>query len=448
MKVPAIISKLFTKAAVAPLAFGEGWPVREPFAGAFQSHVTIDPPRDITTFSAVYACMSKISNDIAKLRPMLVRDNPDKTCTEVQEQSPFRAVLEKPNHFQNRISFAKQWVLSKLMWGNTYALKRRDGRGLVVASYILDPQRVKTLVTDDGGVYYELSPDNLAGVKAITVPASEIFHDLTSPLWHPLVGVAPLYAGAISATMGNRIQKNSTGFFQNMSRPGGALVAPGKLDDADADKLKRSWESNFGGANAGRTAVLANGLKFEPMGAVPAEQAQLVDQLKWTVEDVARCFGVPLYKIGGPIPPNTTVEALNQTYYDDCLHILIEDMELCLQEGLALPRGTYVELDLDGLLRMDKSAQAAVTKILIGSGVEAPDEARLRFNRGPVPGGKYPYLQEQNYSLEALAKRDALPDPFAKKTDAAPPAPPAANAESYAAAFNDIFIKGLRASAA
>jgi phage portal protein BeeE len=47
----------------------------------------------------------------------------------------------------------------------------------------------------------------------------------------------------------------------------------------------------------------------------------------------------------------------------------------------------------------------------------APDEGRAKLNLPPVPGGKYPYLQQQNYSLEALAKRDAS-DPFA-----APPAP-------------------------
>ena len=31
----------------------------------------------------------------------------------------------------------------------------------------------------------------------------------------------------------------------------------------------------------------------------------------------------------------------------------------------------------------------------------------------PVEGGDSPYLQQQNYSLEALAKRDAASDPFA-----------------------------------
>ena len=52
-----------------------------------------------------------------------------------------------------------------------------------------------------------------------------------------------------------------------------------------------------------------------------------------------------------------------------------------------------------------------------------PDEARARMNLPPVEGGDAVYLQQQNYSLAALAKRDAQPDPFGA---AKPPAPPPA----------------------
>jgi phage portal protein BeeE len=66
----------------------------------------------------------------------------------------------------------------------------------------------------------------------------------------------------------------------------------------------------------------------------------------------------------------------------------------------------------------------------------APDEARFRANLPAVPGGAYPYLQQQNYSLEALAKRDAN-DPFAKPAASSPPALPPA--EEPQAAMLDAF---------
>lgn len=410
-----------------------GWMrIVEGFTGAYQQFMRTAPQaREVASFSGVFACVTKISGDIAKLRPMLVEDRPDGTCREVEGESPYRGVLERPNHYQNRITFVMFWIASKLFHGNTYVLKERDGRGIVRKQHILDPQRVTPLVTEDGSVYYRLQSDHLAGlIDGVVVPASEIIHDLMCPLWHPLVGVSPIFACGASATMGSRIQMNSTAFFGNLSRPAGFLTVPGKLDEEDAAALKREWTKNYTGDNAGNTAVLANGLKYESMGAVSAEQAQLIEQLKWSIEDVARCFHMPAYKVGGAVPPNASVESLNQGYYSECLQVLIESLELCLKEGLALPRGYYVEFDLDGLLRMDTAALVTAEAEAVKAGIKSPDESRRRLNLPPVPGGASPYLQQQNYSLAALAKRDAKEDPFkGAPTPAVAPPTPAANDE-------------------
>ena len=102
-------------------------------------------------------------------------------------------------------------------------------------------------------------------------------------------------------------------------------------------------------------------------------------------------------------------------------------VELLLDEGLALPVRLYTELDLDALLRMDTATKVKAAADLIGSGAWAPNEARARwFNLPAVEGGDSPYLQQQNFSLAALAKRDAQADPFASASTPKPPAPAAA----------------------
>lgn len=411
-----------------------GWfRVLESYSGAWQQNVVADNQQDLMAFSALFAVCTGISGDVSKMRVKLVQENlATGICTELVGNTPYLQVLRKPNRYQNRIAFFQHWMLSKLLFGNTYVLKERDGRGIVNALYVLDPQRVVPLVADDGGVYYRLSRDNLSGIPdALVMPASEIIHDRWNCMWHPLVGISPIYACAVSATQGRRIQANSTKFFSSMSHPTGILVSPGKLDDEAARNFKKNWDANYGPNGVGGTAVLSGGLEYKPM-AVPADDAQLIEQLKWTVEDIARCFHVPLFKLGGPIPPNNSVEALNQQYYSDCLQILIESAELCLDEGLALPSGYYTEFDLDGLLRMDTEAQVKALAEEVKAGIRAPDEARQKRNLAPVPGGKYPYLQQQNFSLEALAKRDAQADPFATSKPEPKPAP-AANDEEAAA---------------
>jgi HK97 family phage portal protein len=403
-----------------------GW-ITEAFGGMWQRNLVIDNTQSLLAFSAVYACLALISGDIAKLRFKLLQEQADETWQEI-DSGAFSPVLRKPNRYQTRLQFIEQWMLSKLIWGNTYVLKERDERKVVVALYVLDPARVKILMAPDGSVFYQLSEDWLAGVGGakLSMPASEIIHDRAKCLFHPLIGVPPLYACAASTTQGNKIQANSSRFFSNMSRPSGQLTAPGVIDEATSERMKRDFEAGFSGDNVGRLLVTGNGLKFEPF-TMPADQSQLIEQLGWTVEDVARAYLTPLYKISASKDFKASPET-DQEYYKTTLQPHIEAMELLLDEGLKLPADMMVQLDLDALLRMDPKARYAAYESGMSAGVLAPNEARLAENKPPKVGGDTPYLQQQNYSLAALAKRDAKADPFATgKTEA--PAPAASTAD-------------------
>lgn len=422
--------------------------IRESFAGAWQQGVTLDNRQTILAFGAVYACVTRIAGDIAKLRIRLVSKE-DGVWMEVPATSPFWRPLVKPNDYETRVQFIANWIISKLLFGNTYVLKaRNDARGMVTAMYVLDPRRVMPLITPAGDVYYQLGHDDLARVAgdSIMVPASEVIHDRGPTLFHPLVGTSPLYACAMSATQGNRMQANSATFFQNMSRPSGILTAPGTISDETADRIKADWEKNYAEGKIGRLAVMGDDLKYSPM-TISNDDAQLIEQLKWTGEDCARAFGVPGYKIGvGQMPANSNVEALEQQYYSGCLQIYLEAIEACLDEGLGLSAGMGTEFELDGLLRMDTATMYEALGKAIGAGFMAPNEARQRVNLPPKDGGDTPYLQQQNFSLAALNKRDSQPDPFGKTAPApamAAPAPAPEPAPSKAVVdsmFQDLLV--------
>lgn len=414
--------------------FWNGWgpfwgPIQESFAGAWQQNVTVAPTTTLLSFSAVYACVTGIASDVAKMRIKLSR-NADGIWEEITEahgnsqESAILPVLKKPNRYQTRIKFVEQWIVSKLLYGNTYILKQRSSpRGPITAMYVLHPNCVKPLVAEDGSVFYEINRDDLSQVKdRIVVPASEIIHDMMVSLWHPLIGVSPIFACGVSATMGNKIQGNSTQFFTNKSMPGGMLSAPGLIGTDTALRLKTQFESNFSGENIGKLFVAGDGLEFKQFG-MSAENAQLIEQLRWTVEDVARAFRYPLWKLGGPMPPYTSPDMAMTAYYSDCLHPIIEALEICLDEGLELPNDLGTEMDLDTLMRMDTAALYEANNKAVGGGWMEPDFARFRANLPPVAGGSTPYLQQQNFSLAALAKRDAMADPFAKTPTVAPAAP-------------------------
>lgn len=411
-------------------SFGQSFwgPILESDTGAWQNNVTLDNRNIMISFAAVYACITGIAGDIAKCGILLDQWKSDGRIWEQVTEADahgnanaarWLALLEKPNNYQTQSQFIENWLISKLIFGNAYILLQRDG-DFVTAMHVLDPNRVTALITTLGDVYYQLRSDYLAGVieqasPDNTVPARFIIHDRMNCLWHPLVGVSPLYACGTSATMGNKIQANSTNFFANASRPSGVLSAPGHINDDTAVRIKAATETAISGQNIGRLLVLGDGLDFKPM-FVTAENSQLLEQLQFVREDVGIAFHYPISKLGGPAPQYSKPEDVQLGYYTDCLQPHVEAMEHLLNKGLSLPYDYCTEVDIDNLLRMDTMSLFESNQK--GRGWMKPNEMRRRRNLPPIDGGDQVYGQDQDHSLEWIAKRDAIVPPAPK------PAPP------------------------
>lgn len=425
----------FRRKALPPMrplspSSGGWWPiVRESYTGAWQRDVDLHPDTALSYF-AVYACNRLISTDVAKLGLHLVQQDSNGIWT--QTTSPaFSPVLRKPNGYQHIRKFIEQWILSKLIHGNAYVLKQRDRRNVVTALYVLDPTRVTPLVTFDGAVYYQLKRDDLSGLRdeTVTVPASEIIHDTMIAPFHPLIGLTPLYASTLAVSQGLSIQGNSKSFFTNGSMPGGIILVPNDITPETASRLKATWETNYGGENIGRVAVLSNGMTYQATGFVNARDSQLIDQLKMSAEQICSAYGVPPYLVDiGPPPPYANFEPLLLKYHSQCIQSLTVNLEECLDVGLGLKEpidGTQygTEFDIDDLIWMDTDTRVKSAQAAISSGGMSPDEARKKYyGLGPVPGGDSPYLQEQNWPLRLLSEREL---PQRQPTQPAAMEPPA-----------------------
>jgi HK97 family phage portal protein len=384
----------------------------EPWTGAFQQGYQPARADTALAFTAVYSCLSLISGDVAKCRLRLVDEVGDDIWEEVK-QSPLVPVLRKPNRYQTRVQFIKSWVLAKLIFGNAYIWKDYDLRGVVTAMYPLHSPCVTPLVSDDGDVYYRIKADNLAGIPdAIEVPASRIIHDRMNPFLHPLVGIPPLFACAMTVTQGQRIQTNSAAFFANMSRPSGILTAPTAITAEQVASLKEQYEAAFRGVNMGRLLVAGNGLKYEGL-TMPAEQAQLIEQLNWTDKNVCAAFLVPPHKLGLAQPTVDNAAQQDLDYYKNVVQLQFEEIEVLLEDALGLGpqnQSTYgAWFDEDNLLRMDAKTQSETNAIELGSGAMAINEARRNRNRKPVSGGDMPMQQQQMWPIDVLQDR-APPD--------------------------------------
>lgn len=415
------------KAAKPVTDWRRGWRViHEPYTGAWQKNDELNRG-DLTCYPALYACLNRITQDIGKL-PFLLKKRGANGIWEVAENPAWSPVLRKPNGYQTAQQFREAWILSKLLDGNTFVLKQRDNRGVVTSLYVLDPCRVEPLVSEAGRVFYRLNygtANNLLpeayGGEQITVPASEIIHDRINPFHHQLLGVPPLCAAGLAAGKNFKILRNSSAFFANNASPGGLITAPAGLTEEEADAIQAAFNERYSGENSGKIAVIGADLRFTPF-SFKAADSQLVEQLRYSDEQICQPFGIPPFKIGiGSIPAGMTVDQINLLYHEDALSGHIEAMENLLDEALNLPQDWGIWLDTEPLFRMDEGKRAEIETKLVGGMIKTPDESRAKFGLAPTAGGNTLWGQHQDYPLGTL--RDRLP-PDQKPAEPVPDAPP------------------------
>lgn len=388
-----------------------GWfRIHEPFAGAWQQNKE-EKRGDLLCYPTLYACLSRISSDIGQLPFQLSRQTPQGVREETTNPA-YTPVLNHPNGYQTPQQFREAWLLSKLTHGNTYVLKQRDNRNVVIALYVLDPFHVMPLVSESGDVFYRMDYGTGANLlpetypaKQLTIPASEIMHDRMNCFHHQLIGVPPLAAAYWPAAKNLKILRSSATFFDNNGQPGGILTAPAGMSQKDADAIKDYWSLNYGGENSGKVAVIGADMKFTAF-AMKSVDSQMVEQMKYSDQQICQPFGIPPFIVGvGSVPAGLKVDDMANIYYRFALQTHVEAMETLLTQGLQVRAPASVRLDTYALLRMDAQKRGAVFGGLTQAGIATPNEARKEFNLSPLEGGDQIYLQQQDIPLSVAAQQ-------------------------------------------
>ena len=146
-------------------------------------------------------------------------------------------------------------------------------------------------------------------------------------------------------------------------------------------------------------------MKFTPI-SFNAEQSQQVEQAELAARWTAMAFKVPAYKLGLDTGQKfNNMAQQDADYYKQCLQILFEAAEVCLDEGLGLPLNYRTEFDTELLMRMDPISRADVAQKYVQASIWAPNDAREREDMPPVDGGDEPMVQQQDFPISVLAGR-------------------------------------------
>ena len=147
--------------------------------------------------------------------------------------------------------------------------------------------------------------------------------------------------------------------------------------------------------------------------------AQLIEQLRYTVEDVARVYQLPLFKLGDYTKVSySSTEQLTRIYHSQCLAAHMESLEDRFTQFFGMnPRQEWLEYDTDALFRTEMQQRIDALAKSVQGGIRTPNEARKSEGLNPIDGGDTVYMQAQMTPLTILEAKSAAPQPI-------PPQPP------------------------
>ena len=301
--------------------------------------------------SAVYACVRILAESVAGL-PLHVYERTANGSKSTKPSHPlYRLLHDEPNREMTSFVFRETLMSHLLLWGNAYAQIIRDGRGFPIALYPLLPDRMAVDRNESGELVYTYQSDK----GQVKLRRENVLH-IPGLGFDGLIGYSPIAMAKNAVGLALATEDYGAAFFANGANPGGVLEHPGVIKPEQADRLRESWQSQFGGANAHKVAVLEEGLKFHQM-SIPPEQAQFLETRKFQINEIARIFRVPPHMVGDFEKSSfSNIEQQSLEFVKYTLDPWVVRWEQSLQQALILPseKATiFIKFNLDGLLRGD-----------------------------------------------------------------------------------------------
>ena len=349
--------------------------------------------RSAMQISAVYACVRVLAESIAGL-PLHVYQCGKNGSREKAVDHPLYFLLhDEPNPEMTSFVFRETLMTHLLLWGNAYAQIIRDGRGVVIALYPLMPDRMRVDRDENGQLYYryQLGTDESHLDKAGTVDLSpkDVLH-IPALGFDGLVGYSPIAMARNSIGMAIACEDFGASFFKNGAAPSGVLEHPGVLKNPE--KLRAAWETQYGGSkNAGKVAILEEGMHYSPIFISPNE-AQFLETRKFQVDEIARIFHVPPHMIGD-LERSTfsNIEQQSLEFVKYTLNPWVCRWEQALTKSLLSPkekREYCIKFNVDGLLRGDYQSRMNGYAVGRQNGWMSANDIRELENLDRIPAEK------------------------------------------------------------
>lgn len=370
----------------------KGWTVGGPLLGELTQTAAMK-------LSAVNACVEVKSNSMSKL-PIYVMDA--KSKQRLTDHPLMRLLEMRPNEAMTPSVYKKLQETNRLLRGNAYGLITRSrATGRPQELIPLPPDYTTPVIDDQGRLWYCFVHPRTGEVRKLD-PFDVLHYKAYSE--DGITGISVLARAKSTLEAARAAQEYERKYYTHRATPDGVLKVASQLEPEAKDKIREEWQRAHSGVdNAFRVAVLDLGLEYQPIG-VSNKDSQFVESKAVSVEDIARFFGVPLYKINagkqsyssneqndieyvkGSLQPDVT------QYEEEDTYKLLFEVEL--RQGLEIRRNMMAEL------RGDTTARGAWYKTMREVGAFSVNDILALEDMPEVPGGDGRYASLNYVPLE------------------------------------------------
>lgn len=340
-------------------------------------------------YAPVWQATNILAGDIGKMPLNVWRQVNDDTRVPAEGHPAHRLLMRRPNFAMNVGVFKETITAHALLWGNGRAGIVRDGDGRPVQLVPFLPDRSYSEVVN--GKLFHFT--KLGQSNTYTPFADEHVLHIKGLGFDGVSGYSVITLARNSWGLGMGQEKFGNRLLKNNARPSVVLETPGRFTETDARQILKDWETMQAGLeNAGRTALLQNGLKANPLAINPTD-AQWLEGRKFQRVEVASWFNLPPHKLGDDSSDGyNSLEQREGAYLGGTLMRWINTWEEECEEKLLTEREKRsgkicAEFDTAALLRGDELSRYRVYQIGIASTILSPNDCRRREGLNPRPGG-------------------------------------------------------------
>lgn len=381
-------------------------------------------PAAAEALAAVLCAVTLIADTIAGLPAEVLRT--DEAGTPAKDHALQRLIDTGPNERETWSDLLSSFIASALLRGNGLIEARWSDRG-VLTELATAPWGNVTAWTDDAGnLLFDYLPMHGPGAgERRRLLRDEVVY-LKDRSDNGVVGVSRLQRAGTSLQLGLDTLKQTRQWLANSPRPAGVLQTAQRMDPADAKRLGEEWAASYSGGRVGKPAILHGGLEWKGFELFSAADAQVVERLKFSVEDVARIYQVPPSFLGDSTRATFASAQAASTYL--ARHTLLPWV-VKIERAFAasvLGSGYRLNLDIGSLLKSDYAEYSTALSKYRAAGILSPNECRAELGFAGRPDGDSiaPPLQGQVGETEDEPKEPAADPVEPQDAPGAPDAPP------------------------